>query len=238
MHSAAASKRVLALCDSACSHSWISESLANKLKVKGKPQKLTVNGINSQEVIDTQSVELKLTPVNPSGSCSTFDVTPFVRKNINVGSEVIDVDHLKTQYPHLEPVALSKYSYGDVEVILGQDVFHSIRPLEYFQSDRRNAPIAVRLPLGWVLSGPLPSTSGLVATCFKAVTHSENDSELADQLRSWYDMESFGAMKQVDPRSANDARAAKILEDTTYHDGCRYHVGKLWADEESSLPNN
>ena len=51
-------------------------------------------------------------------------------------------------------------------------------------------------------------------------------------------MESFGAMKQVDPRSANDARAAKILEDTTYHDGCRYHVGKLWADEESSLLNN
>ena len=94
MPSAIASKRVLAFCDSACSHSWISENVATKLKVKGKPQKLTVNGINSQEVIDTQTVKLK--PVNPSGSCSTFDVTPFVRKNINVGSEVIHIDHLKT----------------------------------------------------------------------------------------------------------------------------------------------
>ena len=127
MHYATASKRVLALCDSSCSHSWIFENLATKLKVEGKLQKLTVNGINSQEVTDTQSVERKLTPVNPSGSCSTFDVAPFVRKNINVGSEVIDVDHLKAQCPHLEPVALSKYSYGDVEVILRQDVFHSIR---------------------------------------------------------------------------------------------------------------
>ena len=51
-------------------------------------------------------------------------------------------------------------------------------------------------------------------------------------------MESFAAKKQVDPRSAADARASKILQDTTYHDGCRYQVGMLWADDDSSLPNN
>ena len=51
-------------------------------------------------------------------------------------------------------------------------------------------------------------------------------------------MESFAAMKQVDTRSAADARASKLLQETTYHDGCRYQVGLLWADDESSLPNN
>ena len=238
VHTSTTSAKVLALCDSACSHSWISEDLATKLNVKGLPTKLTVHGINSQQVVDTQIVELKLTPVHSGGSCSTFDVKPYVRKNLHVGNDVIDVDQLKQQYPHLEPVALSKYTYGDVEMILGQDVFHSIRPLEYFESDRKNTPIAVRLPLGWVLSGPLPSTTGLVSTCFKAVTQSEADSKLADQLRSWYEMESFAAMKQIDPRSADDARASKILQETTYHDGCRYQVGMLWADDESSLPNN
>ena len=151
---------------------------------------------------------------------------------------MINVELLKQKYPHLEPIALQKYSYADVEMILGQDVFHSIRPLEYFESDRKDTPIAVRLPLGWVLSGPLPSTSGLFSTCFKAVVENESDSKLADQLRSWYEMESFGAKKQVDPRSAADARALNILENTTYHDGSRYHVGMLWADEESTLPNN
>ena len=238
VHTSTTSAKVLALCDSACSHSWISEDLATKLNVKGLPTKLTVHGINSQQVVDTQIVELKLTPVHSGGSCSTFDVKPYVRKNLHVGNDVIDVDQLKQQYPHLEPVALSKYSYGEVEMILGQDVFHSIRPLEYFESDRKNTPIAVRLPLGWVLSGPLPSTTGLVSTCFKVVTQNEADSKLADQLRSWYEMESFAAMKQVDPRSAADARASKILQETTYHDGCRYQVGMLWADDESSLPNN
>ena len=238
VHTSTNSAKVLALCDSACSHSWISENLATELNLKGIPTKLIVHGINSQQVVDTEIVELKLTPVHSGGSCSTFDVTAYVRKTLHVGNDVIDVDRLKQQYPHLEPVALSKYSYGDVEMILGQDVFHSIRPLEYFESDRKNTPIAVRLPLGWVLSGPLPSTSGLVSTCFKAVTQSEADSKLADQLRSWYEMESFAAMKHVDPRSAADARASKILQETTYHDGCRYQVGMLWADDESSLPNN
>ena len=89
--------------------------------------------------------------------------------------------------------------------------------------------------MDWVLSGPVPATSGLVSTCFKAVRSNEDaDSELVDQLRSWYDMESCGAMKQVDSRSAADARAEKILDETTYHDGTRYQAGMLWADDENS----
>ena len=184
-------------------------------------------------------VELKLTPVHSGGSCSPFTIKHYVRDNLSVGTDTIDVDRMKIKYPHLESVPLHKYSYADVDMILGQDVFHFIRPLEYFDSDCKNAPVAVRLPLGWVLSGPLPATSGLFSTCFKAVTSNEDaDSELVDQIRSWYDMESYGAMKQVDSRSAADARAEKILDETTYHDGTRYQVGMLWVDAESSLPNN
>ena len=92
-------------------------------------------------------------------TCSSSDVKFFLRKYLHAGNDVIHVDQLKQQYPHLEPVALRKYSYGDVEMILGQDVFNSIRTLEYFKSDRKNIPIAVRMPLGWVLSGRLPLIS-------------------------------------------------------------------------------
>ena len=93
--------------------------------------------------------------------------------------------------------------------------------------------------MGWVLSGPLPSTSGLFSTCFKAVTtNKDTDSELAEQLRSWYDIESYGAFKQVDSRSTADAREEKILESPTYHDKTRKQVGMLWAEHESNLPNN
>ena len=164
--------------------------------------------VYSNQVVDTQLVELELTPVHSGGSCSPFVVKPYVREDLKVGIDTIDVELLKTKYPHLQLISLKKYAH--VEMILGQDVFHSICPLEYFDSDRKNAPVAVRLPLGWVLSGPLPSSSGLYSTCFKAVASNKEldseladqlrswlDSELADQLRSWYEIESYGAYRQV-----------------------------------------
>ena len=104
---------------------------------------------------------------------------------------------------HLEPIPLKKYSYGDVEMILDQDMFHCTHPWEYFETDRKSIPIAVHLPLGWLLSDSLPSTSGLFSTCFKAVTQRQTDSELSDQNRSCYDFESYVACKQVNPRSAS-----------------------------------
>ena len=54
----------------------------------------------------------------------------------------------------------------------------------------------------------------------------------------WYDIESYWAYQQVEPRSGADARADKILQDTAYHDGCRYPVSMIWADGQISLPNN
>ena len=77
-----------------------------------------------------------------------------------------------------------------------------------------------------------------MSTCFKDVTVNEIGTGLADQLRSWHDMESFGAEKQVDTTTAADARASRGLQEKTYHARCRYQVGMLRADDEISLPNN
>ena len=61
---------------------------------------------------------------------------------------------------------------------------------------------------------------------------------LADQIKTWYELESYGAFKQVDARSAADKRALSVLKNDTFHDGERYIVPMLWNDKESSLPNN
>ena len=124
----------------------------------------------------------------------------------------------------------------EIEMIPGQDVYHAIRALEYFSADEKCSLLAVRLSIGWILSGPLPSSSNLVSTCFKA--NIEQEFDLACQVKSRYDMESYGAFKQVDPRSAADARAQEILETTNFHNGQRYDVGMLWADDNIQLPNN
>ena len=143
---------------------------------------------------------------------------------------------MQETYPHLAVLDPVKHSYGYIEMILGQDVYHAIRPLEYFAADEKCSPFVVRLPIAWVLSDPLPSNSCLVSTCFKA--NFELDYEFACQVKSWYEMESYGAYKQVDPRSVADARAQEILETKTFHNGQRSDVGTLWADNNIQLPNN
>ena len=156
LQSPSRTETVLAWCDFACNHSGISETLVAKLLLQGTATKLTVDGINSQETVDAQMVQLRRLPVHSEDTkWSTFDVKPFARKHFSVGNDFIDVDGLKQQYLHLEPIPLKGYSYPNVEMILGQDIFHVIRPLEYFGNDRKGTATAVLFPLGWVLGGPL-----------------------------------------------------------------------------------
>ena len=118
---------VLALCDYAFSQSCISETLAAELFLQGTKTKLTVHGINLQELVDAQMIQLKLLLVHSGDTdCSTFDVKPFVRKHLRVGKAFINVDGLKQQYPNLEPLLLKGYCYANIEMILGPDMFHVI----------------------------------------------------------------------------------------------------------------
>ena len=91
------------------------------------------------------------------------------------------------------------------------------------------------MPIGWALSGPLPSPIGVRATIFKC---NLEDVALAGQVKKWYELESYGTFKQADPRSSADKRAQKILDSTTLNDGIRYVVGMLWADDNIHLPDN
>ena len=209
--------------------------LADRLGLHGKELKLTVKCNNTEEVVDTRVVEVTAQP-REHQDFESFTINPFVKESLNFSSNIINVKVLQDTYPHLAVLDPVTYSYKDIEMILGQDVYHAIRPLEYFSANEKRSPVAVRLPIGWVLNGLLPSSSCLTSTCFKV--NIEHDNELASQVKSWYDIESFGANKQVDSRSAADAMAHEILESTTIHNGLRYDVGMLWAADITQLPNN
>ena len=192
--------------------------------------------MNTQKVLETSMVGVTIRPNGDDGTCDPFELSPYLSNSLNVGSNIIDVPSMQEEYTHLCVLDPFSYSYARVEFILGQDVYHAIRPIEYYEGESKHSPVAVRLPLAWVLSGPLPSPSNFVSTCFKAVV--EQESTLGGEIKFWYDMESFGAVKQVDPRSASDRRAAEILEKTTVHENGRYHVGMLWSVDDLVLPNN
>ena len=127
----------------------------------------------------------------------SFYFRAYVKDHIRIGSDSISIPELQEKYPQLTPIKPIHYKYEDVEIIIGQDFYHSIRPVESFKSN---------------------------SSCFKCVVE---DMSLADQIKTWYKLESYGAFKQVDARSAADKRALSVLKNDTFHDGERYIVPML-----------
>ena len=199
--------QVMALCDTGCTHSWITSRLANELKLEGEPTKLTVKGFNSKKEIRTAQVNITLRSVDLKSSVE-FIVRPFTKDDLGVGSDEIDLEALKRRFPHLSVVPGNRISYSDVELILGQDIYEAIRPIEYVKPTGKNVPMAVLLPIGWVTSGPVDSTTAFLSSMFK-VSCTTTDQDLTEEVRRWYDIESFGTLKDVTPRSKADAKATE-----------------------------
>ena len=163
----------------------MSDSLAARLGLQGTALKLNVKGLNTEQLLDTKVVQLTVTS-HKDQDVEAFTVRPYVRETLNVGSDIIDVKSMQETLPHLAVLDPVRCSYGNIDMTLGHDVYHAIRPLEYFSADEKCSPFVVSLPISWVSSGPLPSSSSLVSTCFKA--NVEQDYELACQVKSCYGM--------------------------------------------------
>ena len=173
VNSSSLDTKALVLCDTACSISCMAGSLAKRLVLHGKALKLTVKGINTEEVNDTKLVEVSVKP-GKHQKFEPFTINRFVKESLNVGSGINNVQALQETYQYLAVLDPVTYSNKDIVMLLGQDVCHVNRPLKYFSVD------ALRLPTGWVLSGPLPSSSCSASTCFKV--NIEHDNELASQV--------------------------------------------------------
>ena len=123
----------------------------------------------------------------------------------------------------------------DVKMILGQNCYHIHRPVDN-KSCTNGEPWAVKTKLGWTLCGPLPQQKAVQMTA-SCVTASEDDA-LAEQIKTWWDIESYASRCDVSGRSKEDEKALQMLEQTTKFDGERYEVGILWKRNDPFLPNN
>ena len=87
-----------------------------------------------------------------------------------------------------------------------------------------------------MLSGPLPQQENAKLATDSLVA-AEVD-PLADQVKTWWSMESCASNCSVSGRSKEDDKALEMLKATTKFDGERYEVGLLWKNAKLHLPNN
>ena len=121
----------LVLFDFASNHYWLSASLARRLDLSGEKIALTLNSFISTDFFSTDLVEITLS-ADTSSPDYTFIVSAYLKDEINVGTQKVDVPALQENYPYLEPIKPVRYSYSDIEMVIGQDFYHHIHRLIIF----------------------------------------------------------------------------------------------------------
>ena len=224
--------KTFALCDSGASLSFVDESLMKTLNLTGQPVDLNVAGIHGTSDISSKRLRVK---IGDQDGKVKEDIMAYSHPDVNAGNRTYNLKELKEEYPHLSVLKDSTINLKDVKVILGQDCYHLHRAIDYRKCGNAK-PWAVRTKLGWMLSGPLPQqeTAKLVT---ESLVAAEVD-PLADQVKSWWSMESYASNCSVSGRSKEDERALEMLKATTNFDGERHEVGLLWKNAKPHLPNN
>ena len=201
--------------------------------MKGKESVMSVTGIHG---LSDMKTEVATANVGPSETETIGDTLTFSsHPNLNVGDNKYDFKTLKQEYDYLSKLPDIEFSMKDVKVILGQDAYHLIRPLEY-KSGEKSQPWAVKTDLRWTVSGAFPKneTSYLSVSCNLSIA----SDPLSEQKKKVWDMKTYSSVCNVTGKSKEEKRALSILEETTKDNGERYEVGFLWAEDELTLPNN
>ena len=135
-------------------------------------------------------------------------------------------------------------------ILLGQDNCDLIKVLET-RSEGKNALVASRTELGWVLHGNVPGKAANPAAnatlCSRTTQWVKNPChspspdylyrELHDLVEEYFRLESIGEPKMAN-MSPKDQRAMSLLESTTRKRSGRWETGLLWRVDNVSLPDN
>ena len=150
-----------------------------EIELNGKVISLNVTGIHGTQVASCREVQATIGPARCMQNTAKT-VTVNSQKNLEVGKTLYKIHEMKQTYPYLKCAGFKKIDLRKVPTILEQNAYHLIRPLEY-KNGGDNQPWAVRFPLGWTVSGPIPISE----LRYSAACHTANDDDvkLAEEVK-------------------------------------------------------
>jgi len=181
-------------------------------------------------------VKFKLAPLD-----STDDqVIQFDAWTIDsVCSPLAAVDVDVARYPHLRNIKLADTFSTEpccVDLLVGADQYYKLVQ-STIKKGRPGTPVATKSRLGWLLSGPIPGSTGREeTTAMLSVTRIESPH---DELKRFWELEAIGILdQQTNQMSAEEEDALQQFNSTCKFDGERYEVGLPWKKDHPPLVDN
>ncbi|KAL0879437.1 hypothetical protein ABMA27_003188 [Loxostege sticticalis] len=231
-----------ALLDDGSTVSLISSQLAARAGLNGRAESLRVRGAWGDDALVCASTALTL-DLSAKGSNNEL-LTINVRSVNNLDLPVQNVSLTECQqYAHLSNVKINCSDLCKPEILLGQDNYHLLMPLEICVG-KNNEPSATRTPLGWCVHGilhvPRAAPSSPYTTLFITETASADDralQALSEEVRRSFSIDVLGVSGK--PRQNKDeVRAVDLLENSAQLIDGRWHVGLPWKEPKCKLPDS
>ena len=127
----------LAVCDTGSTQTWVDEDLLEKLELRGEPVSLNVTAIHGTQITTCRAVQATIGPANCMQDKGKL-LTIHRQKNLEIGTSVYNVQEMKEKYPYLKSVGFKQIDLKKVAIILGQNAYELIRPVEYKKAVRTN----------------------------------------------------------------------------------------------------
>ncbi|KMQ88303.1 gag-pol polyprotein precursor [Lasius niger] len=144
-----------ALLDQGSEVSFISEPLAQLLKVRRRPASVPIVGIGAHQTnVARGATSIKIISRVDSSFSLVIDALILPKLTSYLPSS----SPLKSDWHHIKDLNLADPSFaspGKIDLVLGASVYAQILQDEV-RKDRPDAPIAQKTAFGWVLSGPIP----------------------------------------------------------------------------------
>ncbi|XP_063822917.1 uncharacterized protein LOC135072810 [Ostrinia nubilalis] len=147
------------------------------------------------------------------------------------------------EYDHLKNVTINCNDLCKPEILLGQDNYHLLMPLEIYVG-KNNEPSATRTPLGWCVHGvmhlPCAGSSSPYTTLLISASASDDERalrDLSDEVRRSFSIDALGVTGK--PRQNKDeVRAVAMLDEGAQLIDGRWHVNLPWKDPNCELPDS
>ena len=225
--------------DGGSQRSYISERVKEALGLETECTEVVNIKTFGSETTKTQTVDVVTASIHTKEGNQMnilFSTVPLIREPLSCQP----VAYTKQQYRHLSGLDLADYSrVGDelqIDALIGSDHYWQLVTGTVLHGE--SGPTAIHTQLGWILSGPVGSTSdnhpsaSLPTRHSLHITHSSDSSNSLDKsLKAFWELESLG-IKQDEPSVYEE-----FTKNIEFKNG-RYEVSLPWKPSQKKLPSN
>ena len=231
---------VRVLLDSGSQRSYIRKTIAEAIGLKGPTESVSVTtlGGKTSAIKRLQRVKFSLSASTTKEQSSTKAVTMEALAIPKICNPLGPVNLNFNEHTHLRNLIFAD-SYPresvEVDVLIGADFYYSFVTGNCKEGISQGSPTAVESVFGWVLTGPIESTSRTTTSMFAVV----ENTEINITLKRFWELEAIGISKDESAvQSKDEQRAVEDFNRGLSFDGSNYEVRLPWKQSHADLTDN